>query len=81
VLKKKTYQNEFDNKQMKWHLAKLKLQKHTLDKTYICRNTNLQKKQKKSTNGESLNQTHYSFYEKKDNNHTMLYLYGTKDLT
>jgi hypothetical protein len=52
------------------------LQKQTLSKTYICKGN-----KKKSINVENLNQTHYSYYEKKDNKHTMLYLYGTKDLT
>jgi len=48
VLKKeiRTYQNEFDNKQLKQNLEKLKI---TIahGKTYICRNINLQRKQKK----------------------------------
>jgi hypothetical protein len=44
VGKKKTYQNEFDNKKMKQHLAKLKVAK-SHEKTYTCKNTYLQKKQ------------------------------------
>jgi hypothetical protein len=42
VLKKerRTYQNEFDNKQMKKNLAKLKIT-ITHGKTYVCRNINL----------------------------------------
>ncbi len=42
---KKTYQNEFDNKQMKQHLAKLKVAR-THDKTYTCINIDLKKNKK-----------------------------------
>jgi hypothetical protein len=48
--------------------------KHTLAKTHNCKGS-----KKIINNGESLNQTHYFCYEKK-RQHTMLYLYGTKDL-
>jgi len=46
------------------------------NKTYTCRNTNLQRKQKKQlTNGESLNLTHRSCYEKRKTTNIKCYFY------
>jgi hypothetical protein len=63
-------------------LAKLIVAKsHTLQNIHLQKHKLIKEAKKQSTNGESLNQTHCSCYEKKkDNKHTMLYLYGTKDL-
>ncbi len=53
------------------------LAKHTFVETHTCKGS-----KKKKTNGETLKpSTSFLLCKKKNNKHTMLYLYGTKDLT
>jgi hypothetical protein len=80
--KKNTYQNEFDNKQMKYHLTKLTIAKaHTWQNIHI-QNYTLIKEAKKKVNiwWKFKPNTLFLLWKKIDNKHIVLYLYGTKDL-